>query len=105
MKKNEERRIKIVESAIKDIAIPKTILLNKVNGEKELLKNMIIEKLSIDLLEQECSNTGNKPFDWILEDFKGCQNLEDFIWFLPQSYRNNGELYYTNTYDFSEDEG
>ena len=104
MTKNEQRRVGKVEESIKNIYIPEVVLLNRVSGKKELLRDMVVEKLCVDLLEEECSSSGNKPFVWMLEDFKGCQNIEDFAYYLPQSYSNNGELHYNSDYNFFNDE-
>ena len=103
MTKNEARRKEIVKLALEKINIPDVVLLNRVNGEKNKLSQMLQDKLEIDLLEQECSNN-NKPFDFIVKDFEECTDVEDFASLLPQSYGNNGELYYTNDYDFFDDD-
>ena len=104
MTKNEERRRNKVIDAISDIKFPNVILLNRVNDEYKALREMVIDKLALDLLEQECSSSGNKPFTWMLEDIKDCQEVEDYAYFLPQSYSNNGELHYNNNYDFFDEE-
>ena len=104
MTKNEQRRADIVANALSYVNIPDVVLLNRVDDKYKKLSDMLQSKLEVDLLEQECSSTGNKAFDWILEDFKGCQNVEDFAYYLPQSYGNNGELYYNNDYNFFNDE-
>jgi glutamate synthase domain-containing protein 3 len=103
MTKNEQRRADEVTKALSGVVIPNVVLLNRADGEYKKLSEMVQAKLEIDLLEQECSNTGKKAFDWILEDFKNCQNIEDFAYYLPQSYGNNGELYYNNDYNFFND--
>ena len=104
MKKNDKRRKSQVEESIKSIVIPNVVLFNRASGKKELLRDMIVEKLCVDLLEEECSSSGNKPFVWMLEDFKGCQNIEDFAYYLTKSYSNNGEFYHNYDYDFFNDE-
>jgi len=104
MTKNEQRRANQVAEALSYMVIPNVVLLNRVDGEYKKLTDMVQAKLEIDLLEQECSSTGKKAFDWMLEDFKKCQNVEDFAYYLPQSYGNNGEFYYNNDYSFFNDE-
>jgi len=104
MTKSEARRKEIVKLALGKINIPDVVLLNRVNGEKSKLAQMLQDKLEIDLLEQECSNIGHKPFDFILEDFKNCTDVEDFAWLLPKSYGNNGELYFNDNYHFFDDD-
>ena len=100
---NKRRRLKI-ENDIKDIKVPAVSLLNRVDDKIEPLKEMVINKLMMDLVEQDCSNSGKKCYDWIIEDFKNCTNIEDFAWLLPQSYGNNGELHYNNEYNFFSEE-
>lgn len=104
MTKNEEKRRDKVKEAISEITFPSVVLLNRVDGDFKPLKEMVIDKLTIDLLEEECSSSGNKPFTWMIEDIKGCQSVEDYAYFLPQSYGNNGELHYNNNYNFFNDE-
>jgi len=104
MKKNDKRRKSQVEESIKSIVIPNVVLFNRASGKKELLRDMIVEKLCVDLLEEECSSSGKKPFIWMLEDFRGCQCIEDFAYYLTQSYGSNGESYYNDYYNFFNDE-
>ena len=94
-------RQKIVDKVINEIVKYEDIeLLNEVNDELILLSKAIEDNLYANLIEQDCSNSSAKVFDWLVQDYLNCVNQEDLVRLTEQQYNKLGELKYNNIYSF-----